>query len=349
MIDLELLFEKNFNPDDEYLGSNKHVNSIHPLVSVCIATYQHAGYIKDCIEGILMQETNFAFEIIIGDDQSTDGTREICKKYAEEYPHKIRLFLRDRQKSCVFNENNERIFGFNAKWNRKSARGKYIATCEGDDYWTDPLKLQKQVDFMEQHPGYTVCAGGYKSVHVDTGEEKNVIKKIKEKDHDLGYTFTLQDFSSNWITKTLTLLYRTDSLDESEMLRFSYSRDVHLNYQLLRNGKGFYFTEIFGVYRIHQQGIFSLTHNSKKIDMAYKCYKEIHEYYGDEISRKKSFRMSCNKLCYDLYNRYEGNTLESKWKTVVHTVSLISSVNEVKTFFQALVPKQVKRSLKSNI
>ena len=153
-LNLDKLYEEGFNPDEEYLGREKEVNKIEPLVSVCTATYQHAEYIEECIEGILIQKTDFPFEIIIGEDESDDGTREICKNYAEKYPDKIRLFLRDRKSSCIFNDQGNRINGFNGKWTRKSARGKYIALCEGDDYWTDPLKLQKQVDFLEENSEY---------------------------------------------------------------------------------------------------------------------------------------------------------------------------------------------------
>jgi glycosyltransferase involved in cell wall biosynthesis len=128
----------------------------YPLVSVCVQTYQHVAYVKDCLDGILMQRTNFPFEILLGEDQSTDGTREICIEYAQKYPDKIRLFLHHR-------ENNIKIDGrqtgkFNFLYNLFSSRGKYMAMCEGDDYWTDPLKLQKQVDEMEAHSDINICS-----------------------------------------------------------------------------------------------------------------------------------------------------------------------------------------------
>lgn len=125
-----------------------------PMVSVLVQTYQHVGFIRDCLDGILMQKTNFPFEILLGDDGSVDGTREIVKDYANKHPNNIRLFWHNR-------ENNIAIGGrptgrFNFLYNIFSAKGKYIALCEGDDYWTDPLKLQKQVDFMEANPEYSL-------------------------------------------------------------------------------------------------------------------------------------------------------------------------------------------------
>ena len=136
-------------PVEEY--SNRVLEAVpEPVVSVQVLTYQHANFIRDCLDGILMQETDFPVEILIGEDESSDGTREICKEYAARHPDTIRLFLHRR-------ENNIAIHGrptgrFQSTYTRFKCRGTYIALCEGDDYWTDPLKLQKQVDFLEGHP-----------------------------------------------------------------------------------------------------------------------------------------------------------------------------------------------------
>jgi len=143
-------FNKRLKLQKEYLGNDKEVNKIQPLVSVNVQTYQHAKYIGECLDSILMQKTDFPFEILIGEDGSTDGTRKICIKYAEKNPDKIRLFLRDRRISHIKNVHG--YFGFNAKFNRKMSKGKYIALCEGDDYWIDSSKLQKQISYMEKNP-----------------------------------------------------------------------------------------------------------------------------------------------------------------------------------------------------
>ncbi len=149
-----------------------------PTVSVNIVTYNHAKYISQAIEGALKQKTNFPFEILIGEDDSSDGTREICIEYAKNHPEKIRLFLNDRKNVIYI---NGRPTG---RWNMinliKNSKGKYIALCEGDDYWTDPYKLQKQVDFLESHPDYGL-------VHSDFGrlsENENVYIKSAKKYYD---------------------------------------------------------------------------------------------------------------------------------------------------------------------
>src|SRR5690554_5823117 len=126
-----------------------------PAVSVCVPTYQHVAYIQECLDSIIKQKTTFPFEIIVGEDNSTDGTREICIKYANRYPTKIRLLLHNKEnKVSVLGKTTG---GFNNLYNFYSAKGKYIARCEGDDYWTDIYKLQKQFDFMEANPNYFVC------------------------------------------------------------------------------------------------------------------------------------------------------------------------------------------------
>jgi glycosyltransferase involved in cell wall biosynthesis len=127
----------------------------NPLVSVSIVTYNHKEYIKQCLDGVLMQQTNFDYEIILGEDESNDGTREICKDYANRFPDKIKLFLRSRKDVIYINGNP--TGRFNMIKNIKACKGKYIALCEGDDYWTDPLKLQKQLDFLESNKNYSTC------------------------------------------------------------------------------------------------------------------------------------------------------------------------------------------------
>ena len=113
------------------------------LVSINCTTYNHEDYIADAIESFLMQKTNFDFEILIGEDCSTDNTKKVVEGYAEKYPGKIRIIT--SEKNVGARKNSMRLL--------ENSRGKYIAECEGDDYWTDPYKLQKQVDYMVNHPG----------------------------------------------------------------------------------------------------------------------------------------------------------------------------------------------------
>ena len=118
-----------------------------PLVSIICSTYNHGLYISQCLDGFLMQKTNFPFEILIHDDASTDNTPDIIREYEHNHPQVIRPIYQKENKYSK----KEDIF---AKYQCSRVRGKYIAICEGDDYWIDPLKLQKQIDFLEKNPDY---------------------------------------------------------------------------------------------------------------------------------------------------------------------------------------------------
>lgn len=125
------------------MNSNQEI-----MVTVQCLTYNHAAYISQCLDGFLMQKTTFKFEVLVHDDASTDGTTEILKEYVSKYPDII--------KPIIETENQYGKMGFSGIFTlmNQRSKGKYIAFCEGDDYWIDPLKLQKQVDFLEHSPNY---------------------------------------------------------------------------------------------------------------------------------------------------------------------------------------------------
>lgn len=255
------------------------------VVSICCITYNHEKYISDALDGFLMQETDFPFEILIHDDASTDNTPDIIRKYEEKYPDIIKpIFQKENQKSKLGS-------GMNPTFNYPRAKGKYIALCEGDDYWTEPLKLQKQVKFLEARDEYSLCVGGYIRKNVATGEQKKNIKVVNKKDFDFGYTFSLADTNKDWITKTLTIMFRNECLKGFDISAFKFSRDVHTYHHLLKKGLGFYFTEIFGVYHVHGNGFHSGSSRTEKIVIHAKIYREIYLYYRDEVSRLHYLRM----------------------------------------------------------
>ncbi len=141
---------------------------MEPTVSVVIPTYQHAGYIEQCVRSVLDQRTSFKVEILIGEDDSTDGTRAICERLAKEHPERIRLFLNSR--ADVIHLMGRPTGRANFLRLLREARGKYIALCEGDDYWTHPDKLQMQVDLLDPDPSCSMCchlAQGRKGTQLD--------------------------------------------------------------------------------------------------------------------------------------------------------------------------------------
>ena len=143
-------------------------------------------------------------------------------------------------------------------WNLPRAKGKYIAMCEGDDYWTDPLKLQKQVDFMEANPEYVLCCHRYKFYNQNDGTwDKDYVHQLFETSSN-GVSFSNKENFETWFTKTLTLLIRQDALRKMPTRKgFKYWRDVHMNYYMLKQGKGFCMPFVGAVCTRHNGGVFS--------------------------------------------------------------------------------------------
>lgn len=226
------------------------------LVSISCITYNHAPYIRECLDGFMMQKTNFAFEVLIHDDASTDGTADIIREYEAKYPDVIKP---------IYEEENQWVKGRrgSAVFNFPRAKGKYIALCEGDDYWTDPLKLQKQVDFLEANPEYVMCThhfSTYNQENGDLGEDWNL-------NFTEDFTFDLDFFIKRdcWITQPLTLLFRRCSLNLYEYSQYPNAKDVTLIYHILKKGKGIFLKGNMGIYRCHYGGIWSKTSRPQQI------------------------------------------------------------------------------------
>lgn len=163
-------------------------------VSVVMITYKHEQFIKEAIEGVLMQKADFEIELVIANDNSPDGTESIVKNIIEEHPngHWIKYTRHPENKGMMLN----------FIWALKEGRGKYIALCEGDDYWTDPLKLQKQANFMENNPDYIVC--GHNAIKIENGKEVGIEIPLK---HQKDLT-SAQLREGNFIS-TRTVLFRS--------------------------------------------------------------------------------------------------------------------------------------------
>lgn len=224
-----------------------------PLVSICSITYNHAPYIRQCLDGFLMQKTNFKYEIIIHDDASTDGTAEIIKEYVEKYPDLITPIFQTE------NQYSKGVRGMFPKFCFPRAKGKYIALCEGDDYWTDPLKLQKQVDFLEANPEYVMCGHRLSAYIQDKGD-------FVPFDTGINGAYELKDLITNErFCSTLSIVFRKSVLNLKKYLLYKKSMDISLAFHLLSQGKGFCINEEMAVYRIHNGGVWSGTNESSHI------------------------------------------------------------------------------------
>ena len=215
------------------------------LVSVCMITYNHAKYIRTAIDSILLQESDFKIELVIGEDYSKDNTRAICREYTDKYPDVIRLL------------SSERNIGMIANFSRtlRECRGKYIAVCEGDDYWTDRNKLKKQVGFLEANPDYGLCYGDI--TVIDENNDLLSYDPSWKKLYKSGYIFC-NLFIQNFVP-TLTTVFRKNlmdsalqNLDTSQGLKvFDYWFWLHIS----MFSKFKFINEKLAAYRDHIHGI----------------------------------------------------------------------------------------------
>ncbi len=222
-----------------------------PLLSICCTTYNHENYIAQTIDGFLMQLTSFPIEILIHDDASTDRTAEILRKYEEEHPDVIKVIY---QTENQFSKGKRPML-----LNFERAQGKYIAFCEGDDYWTDPRKLKKQTEFLERNPGVAFCGHAVKQVDADG-------KTLQESKFNIfeDRYFTQEEMAfGDLAIPTLSLLFRNYGSFPSHSL---INGDRILLSFLSNFGQGYLSKENMGAHRVHQGGVWSSRSPKQRID-----------------------------------------------------------------------------------
>lgn len=219
-----------------------------PLLSICLITYNHASFIEQAVEGVLIQKTSFLWELIIADDCSTDGTKEIVLNYRNKYPDIIKLILQERN------------VGPEKNWFEliHTPESKYIAYFDGDDYWTDPLKLQKQVDFLENNNDVALCFHNSIIENSNTGS-KELFHKKKMKAFYLG-----NDLLKYWLIPTASMVMR-NVIPEKFPSFFTNAThgDLALFLFVSQYGKIGYIPDIMSVYRKNPAGV---TNNFKGIN-----------------------------------------------------------------------------------
>ncbi len=297
-----------------------------PLLSICCITYNHEEFIKDTLDGFLMQKTDFSIEIIIHDDASTDNTAQIIKDYARK-DNKIVPILR----STNLKSTGEPIFPITFK----KAKGKFIAMCEGDDYWIDPLKLQKQVDFLENNQDFSLCCAGFVKKNLKYGTKESIVYYANDNNLE-GFVFDINDMAERWLTQPLTCLFVKDDMDFETYKRYKYFRDIHLFYHLVKLKKGYYFSSEFGVYNIHSSGLTSMDNGIVNTNAAYKCYKELESFNNDSFIRRKRFITSVSLLTLDFNYKYDDNTIERRFSLFKESLGLIKTLSEFNYFFKSI-------------
>jgi glycosyltransferase involved in cell wall biosynthesis len=231
------------------------VNDNEIMVSVCCITYNHEKYIAQSIEGFLIQKTNFKFDIIIGEDCSTDNTLKVIKQYADKHPDKIKLVTAPNNVGSI--NNQVRVV--------EAATGKYLAMCDGDDYWSDPDKLQKQVDFLEAHPEYVICS--HYSRVID--EDDNTLYLASE---IVPLTYSYEDLllGRREETRIGSLLLRNSDavrqLSNEDWYYKTHGTDKFFKLFITAEtgGKIYVLPEVMSCYRHHAGGVWSMVDSSMR-------------------------------------------------------------------------------------
>lgn len=262
-------------------------------VSVSCITYNHEKYIEQAIQSFLMQKTDFKYEILIHDDASTDSTADIIKKYQQEYPDIIKPVLQSE------NQYSRGVKHISYTYNFNRAKGKYIALCEGDDYWTDKYKLQKQVDYMESDSECTLCTHSVKRVSTESVNDIGLIRPSK-----VNRELDIREFilGGGMFIGTNSILFPKKIIDNLPTWFFdAHAGDYPLQIFLANHGKAYYMDETMSAYRVNVQGswtnrvYFSYEQRIEHFKRVAKMLDEINEYteykYNKEVEIRKRYNL----------------------------------------------------------
>lgn len=246
---------------------------ILPLVSVLMLAYNHAAHIVQAVESILSQQCDFPFELIIGEDCSQDKTRDICIGYHKRYPEIVRV---------VFSEENVGMHrNFARIWHR--ARGKYIATCEGDDFWIDPEKLAKQVAWMESRPEFTLCGTYTETIRKDENDKwskEGMIgpSEVKER-------YTLEDLIPSYTFHYSSIMVRKESIHFPRWFWDVYCGDRPLYLLCAETGPAGLIPEVTSAYRLHEGGVWSPLDKLQKAQRGIKLFETLDAHFNHRYNK----------------------------------------------------------------
>ena len=224
----------------------------NPKVSVVCTVFRHEAYLRQCLDGFVMQKTTFPIEVIVHDDCSPDNSATIMHEYEEKHSGIFR---------CIYQKENQLSKGKVPLWDIvfPMTKGEYVAICEGDDYWIDPYKLQKQDDFMDQHPDNVAC---FQNARVQYDDYVSLFNALDE-NH---YPSTEDIIKRHWFIATPTLFFRNVLREYPEWRGEVLNGDYLLELLLAREGKFYYMDDAMSVYRQDGQGMSSVLKRDK-VDM----------------------------------------------------------------------------------
>jgi len=262
-----------------------------PLVSVLIVSYNHERFIGEAIESVLKQKTSFEFEVVIADDCSKDATVSIIQQFSREYPNIIQPFFNPQnlgvQNNCI------KIL--------PHCKGQYLAICDGDDYWLDDLKLQKQVDFLNQHPQHSMCFSNAYNFFED-GRKIDYLRKHFQIEIKKEYSW--QDLLGNNFIPSGTILYRKKyfpltgekGLFFNEVMKEIYAPDGFWNLLFALNGTVAFQDEYYSVRRVHKKGLVSTKSANEKFKRVIADLRTLKKYPFNDLVKEKLEERSLERM-----------------------------------------------------
>lgn len=259
-----------------------------PLVSVIVVTYNHEAFIEQTIQGILEQQCDFPVELIIGDDKSKDRTLAICLEYQQKYPQLIRIVT--RHENVGANANFLSLLG--------RVRGKYVALCDGDDYWIDQAKIAKQVAIMEGSPKTTLCGARVRILDNSKADSHGEVfgpEQIKSR-------YGLEDVIQNYLFQTSTYLFRSAALEVLQQARSIFYFDYFLQSLCAIKGELVCLPDVVSVYRHHAKGLYvgsSRLLHCERIIAVYQTLLPLVDEYHERLLERRT-RVVRSFLCHEL-------------------------------------------------
>ncbi len=232
-----------------------------PLVSVAMRTYEHAPFLAQAIESVLIQESPFEFELVIGEDCSADGTREIVERYAERFPERVRAIL--PAENVGHGEILRRVLD--------SSRGRFVAYLDGDDYWTSTGKLRRQVDYLEAHSESASCFHDASLVYDAAGSPSGVTTPALAES-----SFALEDILTECFVPSPTMMFRREIVAALPDWAFDSAWiDWLIHIRCAERGPLGYIAEPLAAYRVHDGGMFSALDRITQIEEDLRFYEEL--------------------------------------------------------------------------
>ena len=279
-------------------------------VAIDCLVYNHEPYLRDCLEGFVMQQTDFPFVAIVHDDASTDHSAEIIREYAAKYPDIIHPIYETENQWRKADGSLTKIM--DAAIDATGA--KYVAICEGDDYWTDPLKLQKQVDFLEEHSDYSMCFSNVE-VKSHNPHDSRMYEHLQSKE------YSAIEILERWTIPTCSVMFRNKyKIAQHNNI---IAGDIFLFLQLAEYGKIFCINEKMACYRRHEGGV-SWIHDNPNALHLYKCLSRQYEYmchfFKDGAVSEECRKVAINNCKYVIYA--EASSLKSRTECIFRNFRL---------------------------